>query len=308
MTHRFTRAALFAVFLACSGLACGGDPQQASLARIRAWRPADFFTDAATARLAEAVAEGDQAVIDALVRDGADVNAKGKDGIPLLVWAIAKDSVAGFDALIRHGADLTAFVRDPALAKNNEATDRVIQLAVSSSDPKFLRAAIDSGFDPDFVSDEETKESLLFDAVKHHSEAAVRLLLDANANVNHVNATGSTAVRFANNVSYYKMVAYLLERGVDPTIPDKWDKDLVADLKDRGDNGIPVDQKKSFKQVVAELERRGLLTQQDIIDATARRKDRKRTQRGSTIIHPRDSATGRNIDAMDKSTPEAGAP
>lgn len=308
MTHRFTRAALFAVCLACSGLACGGDPQQASLARIRAWRTADFFMDAATARLAEAVAEGDQAAIDALVRDGADVNAKGKDGIPLLVWAIAKDSVAGFEALIRHGADLTSPVRDPALAKKNEATDRVIQFAVFSSDPKFLRAAIDSGFDPDFVSDEETKESLLFDAVKHHSEAAVRLLLDANANVNHVNATGSTAVRFANNVSYYKMVAYLLERGVDPTIPDKWDKDLVTDLKERGDNGIPPDQKKSFKQVVAELERRGLLTQQDIIDATARRKARKGTRRGSTIIHPRDSATGRNIDAMDKSTPEADAP
>ena len=304
----FITALLLAVFLAISGLACGGDPQQASLARIRAWRPVDFFTDAVTARLAEAVAEGDQAAIDALVRDGADVNAKGKDGIPLLVWAIAKDSVAGFEALIRHGADLTSPVRDPALAKKNETTDRVIQLAVASSDPKFLRAAIDSGFDPDFVSDEETKESLLFDAVKHHSEAAVRLLLDANANVNHVNATGSTAVRFANNVSYYKMVAYLLERGVDPTIPDKWGKDLVADLKDRGDNGIPADQKNSFKQVVAELERQGLLTQQDIIDATARRKDRKRTRRSSTIIHPRDSDTGRTIDAMDKSTPEADAP
>ena len=304
----FITALLLAVFLAISGLACGGDPQQASLARIRAWRPVDFFTDAVTARLAEAVAEGDQAAIDALVRDGADVNAKGKDGIPLLVWAIAKDSVAGFEALIRHGADLTSPVRDPALAKKNETTDRVIQLAVASSDPKFLRAAIDSGFDPDFVSDEETKESLLFDAVKHHSEAAVRLLLDANANVNHVNATGSTAVRFANNVSYYKMVAYLLERGVDPTIPDKWGKDLVTNLKDRGDNGIPADQKKSFKQVVVELERRGLLTQQDIIDATARRKDRKGTRRGSTINHPRDSATGRNIDAMDKSTPEADAP
>lgn len=308
MTHRFTRAALFALFLACSGLACGSDPQQASLARIKAWRTSDFFMDATTARLAEAVAEGDQAAIDALVRDGADVNAKGKDGIPLLVWAIAKDSVAGFEALIRHGADLTSPVRDPALAKTNEATDRVIQLAVASSDPKFLRAAIDSGFDPDFVSDEETKESLLFDAVKHHSEAAVRLLLDANANINHVNATGSTAVRFANNVSYYKMVAYLLERGVDPTIPDKWDKDLVSDLKDRGDNGIPADQKTSFKQVVAELERRGLLTQQDIINATVRRKDRKGSLRSSTIIHPRDSATGRNIDAMEKSTPEADAP
>lgn len=304
----FITALLLAVFLAISGLACGGDPQQASLARIRAWRPVDFFTDAVTARLAEAVAEGDQAAIDALVRDGADVNAKGKDGIPLLVWAIAKDSVAGFEALIRHGADLTSPVRDPALAKKNETTDRVIQLAVASSDPKFLRVAIDSGFDPDFVSDEETKESLLFDAVKHHSEAAVRLLLDANANVNHVNATGSTAVRFANNVSYYKMVAYLLERGVDPTIPDKWGKDLVADLKDRGDNGIPADQKNSFKQVVAELERQGLLTQQDIIDATARRKDRKGTRRSSTIIHPRDSDTGRTIDAMDKSTPEADAP
>lgn len=304
----FITALLLATFLAISGLACGGDPQQASLARIRAWRPVDFFTDAVTARLAEAVAEGDQAAIDALVRDGADVNAKGKDGIPLLVWAIAKDSVAGFEALIRHGADLTSPVRDPAFAKKNETTDRVIQLAVASSDPKFLRAAIDSGFDPNFVSDEETKESLLFDAVKHHSEAAVRLLLDANANVNHVNATGSTAVRFANNVSYYKMVAYLLERGIDPTIPDKWDKDLVTDLKDRGDNGIPADQKSSFKLVVAELERRGLLTQQDIIDATARRKDRKGTRRGSTIIHQRDSATGRTVDAMDKSTPGADAP
>ena len=50
----FITALLLATFLAISGLACGGDPQQASLARIRAWRPADFSMDAAATRLAVA--------------------------------------------------------------------------------------------------------------------------------------------------------------------------------------------------------------------------------------------------------------
>lgn len=293
-------ALLFLAMVTFSGAACGGDPRGPAFSRMKAFRSDDIFEAEGMARLADAVAEGDVASIDAIVRSGADVNAAGKDGVPLLVWAIAKDSVAGFDALLDHGADLTAFVRDPALARRNESTERVIQLAVCAKNLGFLRSALRHGFDPDYVPDREVNESLLFDAVKHHAEESVDVLLDANANIDHTNAVGSTAIRFANNVCDYKMVAHLLNRGIDPTIKDRWGLDLVADIKDRGENGVKEQQKPYFKQVVAELERRGLLTQQDILDATTRRLERKRSGQKTTIVHPRDSATGRAIDGMGK--------
>jgi hypothetical protein len=56
-----------------------------------------------------------------------------------------------------------------------------------------------------------------------------------------------------------------------------------------------------FDKVVAELERRGLITQEDIVNA-----DKPKNGSGvETIVHPPDSEMGRAIRQMDQAEQEA---
>lgn len=235
--------------------------------RMKRWRAAEFSSDPLGVRLAEAVAAGNRSAIDSLVHEGADVNLRGKEGLPLLVWAMAKDSVEGFDALLAHGADLTALANDPAFTRNGERTMQVIELAVSAFNPGFIRAALKRGFDPDYVPNPDIEESLLFRAVWTHAIDNAAILLDAGADIDHVDANNESAIMLATGMCYYEMVAFLLGRGADPCIKARSGHDLAGCLKMFGDRGVTVQEAPHFRKVVAELKKRGLITDEDITKA-----------------------------------------
>lgn len=243
---------------------CSFDPTAAAQARMKRWRATEYFADPLHVRLADAVASGDKDAITALVKEGADVNAKGKEGIPLLVWAMAKDSVAGFDALLAHGADLKAQANDPEFTRDGERTKQVIELVVSAFNSEFVRASLRHGFDPDYVPDSDMNESLLFRAVWTHAIDNAMILLDAGADINHVDANHESAILLAADMCYYEMVAFLLERGADPCIKARSGHDLAGCLKLFGDRGVTVKEAPHFRKVVAELKKRGLITDEDI--------------------------------------------
>jgi hypothetical protein len=69
------------------------------------WRSRDLYQDPVMIRLANAVAAEDVQQIDALVAQGADVNATGTRGLGLLMWAMAKNSPKGFARLLDHGVN-----------------------------------------------------------------------------------------------------------------------------------------------------------------------------------------------------------
>lgn len=234
---------------------------------MKRWRATEYFANPLHARLADAVAIGDKDAIAALVKEGADVDAKGKEGIPLLVWAMAKDSVAGFDALLAHGADLKALANDPAFTRNGERPRQVIELVVSAFNSEFLRASLKQGFDPNYVPDSYVNESLLFRAVWTHAIGNTAILLDAGANIDQVDANHESAIMLAQGMRYYEMVAFLLERGADPCIKARSGHDLAGNLKLFGDRGVTVKEAPHFQKVVAELKKRGLITDEDIDEA-----------------------------------------
>ena len=231
---------------------------------MKRWRAAEFSSDPLGVQLAEAVAAGNRSMIDSLVHEGADVNLKGKEGLPLLVWAMAKDSVEGFDALLAHGADLTALANDPAFTRHSERTRQVIELAVSAFNSGFIRAALNHGFDPNYVPDPDMDESLLFRAVWTHAIDNAAILLDAGADIDHVNANHHSAIMLATNMCYYEMVAFLLGHGANPCIKARSGHDLAGCLKMFGDRGVTVQEAPHFRKVVAELKRRGLITDEDL--------------------------------------------
>lgn len=246
---------------------CAADPQAVAEARMKTLRAKDVFVDARDLKLAEAVAASDRTAIDAAIKAGGNVNAHGDKGMPMLMWAMAKDSVDGFDALLEHGADLKALVNDPAYTRKGERTKEVIELVVSSTNAEFLKTALDHGFDPDYVPDRYMNESLLFRAVWSHTIPNAGLLLDAGADINHVEANKDTPLLLAQGIRDYEMVSFLLSRGANPVIVNSGDVDLVARIKRNGDRGVKAEQYPHFLNVVEELKKRGLITDEDIAKA-----------------------------------------
>jgi len=240
--------------------------------------------------------------IDAAIGRGADVNAPGKNGIPPLLWAMAKDSVIGFETLLRHGADLKAPAFDPrGDGPADTQSQQVIELVVSAFNTAFLKTALASGFDPDYVPDPTNNESLLFRAVMTHYGEAATILLGAGASVNWKNNESITPAAKAQLIDDYRLICLFMEHGADLTISNKWGYDAAAHIKQYGTRGVTPDQIPYFEKVVAELEKRGLITRQDIVNA-----DKPKNGSGvKTIVHPPDSEMGRAIRQMDKAEQEA---
>jgi len=260
--------------------------------------PEKFFSDPLQVSLAAAVDRGDVAGVDAAVKAGANVNARGMNGFSLLYWAMARDQVAGFEALIQHGADVTQDCQNLALVSDLRINDRPIRLALCAKNPGFLAAVLRQGFDPDFRLSASGGDTLLFGAIDDHSESAIKSLLDAGASIDHRDTAGYTPLVKAGLIDDYKTVAFLLERGADPAVGRGEGKDLATMLATYGSRGVRPDQREYFERVVDELVRRGLLTRQDIVEA-----DKPKTPNsGITVIeHASGSEAGQAILKLDQS-------
>lgn len=300
-------AVALAAMLLQAANGCNPLASKSNASKLKTMTPEQFFTEPLQVRLAVAVDRGDSGAVDAAVRDGADVNARGKDGFSILYWAMARNATGGFEALVKNGADVTVECRDPAVVTDVREQDFIIRLALAADNPEFLRAVLRHGFDPDYILNEESKETLLFLAVYRHSEPAMQLLLDAGASIEHRNCAGYTAMASAMQVRDYQAVWFLLQRGADPLIRSDGGRDLPALFKEYGSRGVRPDQRESFEKVVNELVKRGLLTHQDIVEA-----DKPKPSvlddgpPGITVIeHAPDSEAGRAILELDQAEREA---
>ena len=264
-------------------------------------RASRFFLEPTQRQLAEAVEAGNADTIADAIRLGGDVNKPGNEGMSMLTWAVVKESVAGFEALLDHGADLTAEIRRPRVVQAAEQPLTIIEFVCRDKNKAFFKAALRRGFDPDFVAVPQSKESLLFRAVREDDLEAAAMLLDAGADLNWQDREGITPMAEAQYRRDYEMVSYFLERGADPTKKNDCDLDIAANIKQYGTRGVFPEQMPYFEKVVTALEKRGLITRQDIVNA-----DKPKNGSGvTTIVHPPDSEMGRAIRQMDQAEQEA---
>jgi len=290
--------ALVAIAIAACGWMFSRRPSIAET--MRRTPPARFFSDPLQVSLAAAVDRGDAKAVAAAVQRGADVNARGRGGYSLLYWAMARDRVAGFAALVAHGADVTQYCRDPDQLSGPRLNDRPIRLAISAENSGFLEAILRQGFDPEFVISRSGGDTLLFAAIRDHSEYASELLLNAGAKIDRRDSSGYTPIGVAGLISDYKLVWLLLQRGADPMVGGTDGKDLPTMLKTNGSRGVRPGQQEYFEKVVAELERRGLLTRQDIVEADKPKPSVLGGRSGVTVIqHAPDSEGDRALRALD---------
>jgi ankyrin repeat protein len=164
------------------------------------------FSDSRTAELAAAAASGDAGRVKALVRAGANVNARGDKNVTLLQWAMLNKSTTGMEALLAAGADPSA----PGIDN-----DTVVHLAAMANDPKYLELLLAHHADPN-ARNGVTRATPLVSALLGGRDTQFHALVAAGADPNAADRTGNTPLHQAAKIDQPQRVLELLEAGANP--------------------------------------------------------------------------------------------
>ena len=169
---------------------------------------ADVHADAEGTALYRAETAG---VVDALLAAGADINAHGRFGTPLMASVLPtwprSDSLSAVSLrLLDRGADPNA----------RSWGGRTVLHAAALAGPTVIRALMDAGADPSMGDDDGG--TVLHQVSRYSSgSAAIPLLVDAGMDINLPNNNGETPLHLAAGAARNAAtVAALLEAGADP--------------------------------------------------------------------------------------------
>ena len=156
--------------------------------------------------LAAAVKAGDLQRVRALIKSGADVNARSGDGSPPLLWAVDGSRLEIARALVAAGAAVDA-VTDFGITPLLHAS--------RTGDAAMVDLLLRSGADPKRAHPEG--ETPLMAAARAGSVPALRLLLARGVDVNAAESfQKTTALMRASAEGHLEAVGLLLEAGADP--------------------------------------------------------------------------------------------
>jgi ankyrin repeat protein len=171
------------------------------------WLPAAAFGAEPTRdlELIAAARKSDTQAIRALLKQGADVNARYGDGTTALHWAVHRGNTEATDLLIRSGALVNA-VTDLGITP--------LWVACSNASTSLIARLLDAGADPNIAP--PTNGSPLMVASRTGNAEAVRLLIARRANVNAKEAErDQTALMWAVAERHPDVVRELLAGGAD---------------------------------------------------------------------------------------------
>lgn len=195
-------------------------------------------------QLIEAAEAGDLATLEALIKAGADVNARDYIGETALMHAALNGNVAIVKALIDAGADVNAATSEWTDLATRRWT--ALMLAAEYSHPDVVEALIQGGADVN-ARDSNGKTALMY-AAEIGDVAVVKALIQAGADVNAATRGWAelatrrwTALMFAAANGNVAIAKALIDAGADVnakdrngntalSIANKYDKGAVVNL------------------------------------------------------------------------------
>lgn len=163
---------------------------------------------AETGAVANAAMNGDLPVMHALLKQGADPNARGFFGTPPLHWRVRVDDLEGAKGLLKAGAD------------PNGLTERGVSplsLAIANGNPEMVNLLLRAGADANHA--DPSGETPLMRAAQVGVPAVVEQLLRKGAQVDVRDPNyGQTALMFAARAGVADIVSVLLAHGANPNL------------------------------------------------------------------------------------------
>ena len=159
---------------------------------------------AASAPLANAAEQRDQASVRALLKNGSDVNGAQADGTTALHWAAFNDDAETAALLVKAGANVNAVNRYGASP---------LAQACENGSSGMAKLLLDAGADPNTTL--KGGETVLMLASRSGNEEAVRMLLARRADANSHERLGQTALMWAAAEGHASVIRALINAGAD---------------------------------------------------------------------------------------------
>ncbi len=202
--------------------------------KVVKWKAEEYFNDPQAIKLCHAIETNDVEEMNRLIAAGADVNATGKAGMTLLLWAFPDRKLERFECLLKHGADPNVFIESdfnvgsrpfhPYPENRNFFEDRgchagqsVTHLACRSPVIKYMQLVFAHGGDANLVN-KKTKVVPLGIALRTfmpEKPIRVEILIKNNANPNPI---GYYPAIQAVKRHEYDTARFLLQSGANPSL------------------------------------------------------------------------------------------
>lgn len=174
--------------------------------------------------------KGDE--LEALIREGADINERIDSGMPLLTVAALKNACSSLRTLLKMGADVNAADSEGMTALISAVLEHNVEAV------KILLSA--PGIDLEAKDSISGSTALLFAALYDYADICT-LLVEAGADMNVTNVMGRTPLSSAIATRAQtdgKAADYLIRAGADLDIPDKEGRTALSLAAECGRTGI----------------------------------------------------------------------
>lgn len=233
------------------------------------WKAENFFDDPKVVALCNAIEEQNLEEIDRLVAAGADVSARGKDGMTPLLWAYPAGEKS-LERILEHGADPNTQYDSGFRSQGMiDAGDSLLFITIKSTSPhntqyvekfqNYIDILLKYGADPNLVQ-KNMKTVPLRIAIKFNNTKAAHKLVLHGANVDFKNELDTPLIITACKHKAFSIAQILLDHGADYRVIDKTNGLNVGHVL-AGDYWLmneKTEMSKQYKEVVAWLEARGM--------------------------------------------------
>jgi len=175
------------------------------------------------ARLIGAASDGDKKGIEALLKDGVDVNVRDWDELTALIPAASSGHLDICKLLVKEGIDVNA--------KDKDGITALMEASIMGHE-KIVEFLIENGADVNAVASSEV--SAMWLAASEGRVEVMKLLTKNNAEATNTRVDGISTLMTAAVGGHSEAVKILLENGADPTTADS---DGLIPLMSAAENG-----------------------------------------------------------------------
>lgn len=190
-------------FVSCTVLAVllsAGLERQTGAAQMDA---AQVFSNPRMLEAARAVERGDASALEGLVRNGLNVNERGRQGMTLLLWAMRSQKKDSLRALLKLKAD-------PNQKLDNR--DGPVTIAAGAPDSEVLTILLDHGGDPNARN--RLDNPAIDEAIDRSLWRNYDMLVERGADPGAVDRSGATPLVRLAQLNQFLDVERLLNRGI----------------------------------------------------------------------------------------------